>query len=105
MADRETHIRVWRGLQDLQVELRPIVDREPEQDVQRSALLVLDAVLEEAKVFLEGDPVVERAEDVISPEAVAAGEVIRAVDVLLVVTMLLSRVERPPTDIEFKRTF
>ena len=56
---------------------------------------MLDAVLGEAKGFLGEDPVVQRAEDVISPEAVAAGGVIRAVDVLLVVTMLLDRVGRP----------
>ena len=105
MRKQAGHERVWAGLNGLHAELRRIVDREPEQDVRGLAIPVLDALLGEAKEFLGDDPIVDRVEDIISPQAVASGDTIRAVDVLLVVRMLLDRIDRPPMDVVFEDPF
>lgn len=67
------------------------------------ALPVLDAVVNAAKDFLPGDPVVDTIRDAISPEAIAEGEPLRAVDVLIVVDQLhtaLSQALPPPPRIQ-----
>ncbi len=52
------------------------------------AIPVLDACLEDVKAVLPGDPVVAAVAAVISPDAIAAGDSIRAVDALLVAKQL-----------------
>src|ERR687891_61244 len=77
----------WR-VGRLRDNLRAMVDRDPEQEVRGMALPVIDAVLEAAKEFLPGDPVIATMREVVSPESVAEGEPLRAVDVLVVVDQL-----------------
>jgi hypothetical protein len=69
--------------------LQAIVDKDPEQEVQGLALPVLDAVLTEASRLLPaGDAVVEASRGLITPDTIAAGEPMRAVDLLLVADQL-----------------
>lgn len=72
-----------------------VVKRDPEQEVRGMAVPVLDKALSELKDLLAGDPVVAAIQDVISPEAVAEGEPIRAVDALMVVTILQAQIPPP----------
>jgi hypothetical protein len=67
---------------------RPSSDRDPEQEVQGIALPVLDAVLTEAAKWVPDDPVVDASRGLITPEAIEAGDPLRAVDVLLVADQL-----------------
>jgi hypothetical protein len=70
------------------------------------ALPVIDAVLSDAKRHLPpGDPVLESLRDLISPEAIAANEPLRAVDAWLVVGQLVKALERagPPTSRRYVR--
>jgi len=69
--------------------LQTIVDKDPEQEVQGLALPVLDAVLtESSKLLPAGDVAVDASRGLITPDTVAAGEPMRAVDVLLVADQL-----------------
>ena len=69
--------------------LQTIVDKDPEQEVQGLALPVLDAVLtESSKLLPAGDVAVDASRGLITPGTVAAGEPMRAVDVLLVADQL-----------------
>ena len=77
--------------------LRATVDQDGEQEVRGIAVPVLNAVVEEIKVALRDDPVVRTVSDVISPEAAAAGEPIRAVDALLIAEQLDAAIRRRPT--------
>jgi len=90
----DAYWRVGRLLDNL----RALVNRDPEQEVRGMALPVMDAVLEAAKEFLPGDPVIARMREVVSPETVAEGEPLRAVDVLVVVDQLHAALDeaRPP---------
>lgn len=61
------------------------------------AVPVLDAVLGDVKIFLGDDSVVKVVRDVISAETFTnSDEGVRVADVLLVVTVLKARVQRPP---------
>jgi hypothetical protein len=76
-------------LQRLGANLRRIVAKDQEQEVRGIALPVLDAVIGSARAWVPlGHPVASRIQDAISPESVAGGEPIRAVDALLVVDAL-----------------
>lgn len=69
---------------------------EAEQDVRGMAVPVVDAVISEAKDFLDDtDPVVSQIEDVLSADAFASDEGVRAVDLLVVVTILMERIGHP----------
>lgn len=68
--------------------LEDVVQRDPEQEVRGMALPVLDACIADIKAALPNDPVVAKVAEVISPEAIALGEPIRAVDILLVAKQL-----------------
>lgn len=83
--------------------LRDATQRDPEQEVQGIAIPVVDAVVAEAKKHVEGDPVIDVVRDVISPEAIADGEPIRALDMLVVAQQLLMALDHhypppPPFD-------
>jgi hypothetical protein len=93
-----THSKIYLTLKGLKTELKQMTKVAPEQDVRGMAIPVLDAVLEEAKGFLDAnDPVVVRVESVLSAESFGAEEGVRAVDLLVVVTILLDRIGHPPT--------
>lgn len=68
--------------------LSEMVKRQPDQTVQGVALPVLDAVLNSIQGVRPNNPVVVAARGVIRPEQVAAGEPVRAVDVLVVAKQL-----------------
>lgn len=91
------HEEAFRILANLQVELRRISDKDPEQEIQGIALPVMDSILGATrKLVPQGHPVLEKLSDLISPEAVEAGLSIRAVDLLLVVTVLLEVLNYSP---------
>jgi hypothetical protein len=75
-------------LRALKASLQRISERDPDQEVQGIALPVVDEVLGAARDALPDHPVIARAEDVVSPELIASGEPIRAVDALVVVDLL-----------------
>ena len=71
-----------------QLHLEKVVDKDPDQDVEGWAVPFLDEVLRAIKgVFRHDEPAVARLQDVMSPEAAAAGSV-RAFDLYLIVGQL-----------------
>lgn len=68
--------------------LERVVQRDPEQEVLGMAVPVLDACIEDVKAAVADDPVVRAVAGVISPDAIALGEPVRAVDALLVAKQL-----------------
>jgi hypothetical protein len=68
--------------------LENIAKQDPEREVQGMALPVVAACLDAFKAHASDDPVVQAIRDVVSPEAVAAGEPVRAVDAVVVVGQL-----------------
>jgi hypothetical protein len=82
MSKDDTHYRVWVGLSGLRQQLSGLVDKDPEQDVRGIAIPVIDALVGEARSFLDDDPVVARVQDVLS--AGAFDGYVRAADLLLV---------------------
>ncbi len=64
--------------------LEPIVNRDPEQEIQGIAVPVFESLLDELKDTLEDDPVVGSVVTVYENEFFGNGEPVRAVDALLV---------------------
>jgi hypothetical protein len=90
---RDAYDRISR----LREDLRLIVERDQEQEVRGIAIPVLDAVLGAARSFLPpGDPIVSAVRDVISPEVIADGEPVRAIDAFIVATQLEQALYIPP---------
>lgn len=89
MNDQEHH-RILRTLEGLRDELADLVEKDPEQDVRGIAIPAIDAVIDEAKTFIDDDPVVDRVQDVMAAEVFEG--YVRAQDVLIVVRILLDRV-------------
>ena len=56
--------------------------KDPEQEIHGVALVTIDAVLDAGREFVPGHTIISRLRDVISPEAVEAGDPIRVVDVV-----------------------
>jgi hypothetical protein len=79
---------IWRQLDALEQTLASIVAADPEQEVRGIAVPVLDAVVAEARNAICDNSALAAISDVISAETIAAGEPIRAVDALLVVSVL-----------------
>lgn len=69
-------------------DLQRIAERDPEQEVRGMAVPVLSACLDAFKAHAPDDPIAAAIRDVLSPEAVAEGEPVRAVDVALVAGQL-----------------
>ncbi len=65
-----------------------LAERDPEQEVRGMAVPVLDACLDAFKQHVPDDPVVQAIRAVLSPEAIADGEPMRAVDAALVAGQL-----------------
>jgi len=81
-------------LRQLRVDLTELIRRDPEQEVGGPALSLLDAVVSEARQALPpdsslGDSVV----DIVSVEAIEAGDPLRAADALVVIGQLLAVLE------------
>src|SRR5665213_2223778 len=76
-------------LKNLRVTLEKVTTRDPEQEVRGMAIPVLDAAIGEVRALVPDSPIIAQVSDIISPENVAGGEPIRAVDVLVVVDILL----------------
>ena len=73
-------------------QLQLTVKKDQEQEVRGPAIAVVDRVLEQARgVLPPDDPIVSSIRDVVSPEAIEEGEPIRAIDLLLVVDQLKTR--------------
>jgi hypothetical protein len=69
--------------------LATVLYQDPDQKVQGMALPVLHAVIDAIKDGIGRDnPVVRSAAGVISPDAIASGEAIRAADALIVARLL-----------------
>lgn len=89
-------------LRQLRADLKDLIDRDPDQEVTGQALLVLDQVVTQAH---EGVPIEQLPDvgvlDILTPDAVGAGEPIRAADALLIVGQLLAVLE-PDADERFE---
>lgn len=79
----------WRAEQ-LYTDLKRIADRDPEQEVRGMAVPVLDACLAALREVAVDDPVISRMQDIISPEALADDEPVRAVDALVVLGQIIA---------------
>jgi hypothetical protein len=55
-------------------DLRATADKDPEQEIHGVALVTIDAVLDAGREFVPGHTIISRLRDVISPEAVEAGD-------------------------------
>jgi hypothetical protein len=84
MTRDEARIRAWLLFRSLE----KLAERDPEQEVRGMALPVLEACLQTFRGHVPDDPIVSAIQEVMSPEAVAAGEPARAVDVMLVAGQL-----------------
>ncbi|MGQ0803487.1 MAG: hypothetical protein ACT4PI_06455 [Actinomycetota bacterium] len=85
MDDENFPYKAKQRIEALLKTLETMTQRDPEQEVQGIALPVLDAVIEDAKAALGDDPVVLAVAGIISPDTIAIGDPIRAIDALLVV--------------------
>lgn len=56
---------------------------------------VLDALVSEARKYLQNDPVVEKMHDVISVQRIDLGNPVRALDALIVVNQLIAALGDP----------
>jgi len=90
-----TNLDAQKRAERLYIDLKRIVDRDPEQEVQGIALPVLDACLSAIRATAEKDPVLSVARDVISADTVADGEPVRAVDVLVVLGQISAVIGKP----------
>ena len=80
-------------------DLKPIVDRDPEQEVQGLALPIIDAVLAAARAHIpSGDPVLDLATELRTPESVDSDETVRAVDALIAAGQILEALRRGGAD-------
>lgn len=92
--------RAIHTLDRLKMTLDNVVARDPEQEVQGIAVNALDAVVSDARSFVdEGDPVLDQVVELISAEVIEEGTPIRCVDALLVVDTLLGRLGMPEIEI------
>jgi hypothetical protein len=83
------------ALRRLYADLRRMIDRDSEQEVQGIAVPVLDAVVAAGRQHLDpSDPVAQVVRDFISPETIEEREPMRAVDAYLVVRQLLKALDR-----------
>lgn len=101
MSDPTALREIVHQLNKLAANLRRMSDRDPDQEVGSFALPVLDAALSSARAWIPpGHRVADAVQDVISPETIAQGETIRAVDVLLVTDLLVGvlseQLPKPP---------
>jgi hypothetical protein len=75
-----------KRLRSLRYRLSQMSSGDQEQEVQGMGLQVSDAVLNAAREWVpQGDPVIDRIQEVISVENIESGEPVRAVDLLIVV--------------------
>jgi hypothetical protein len=85
-------VRSWRQANELHATLVTLYELDHEQELTGIAVPVLDACIADLKTALvEGDPVLAPIKDVISVEAIEAGDPIRVADALFVVAALRSR--------------
>jgi hypothetical protein len=83
-------------LRAVKATLEDATTTDAEQEVQGMALPALDAALAQARDLVPDSTVLSRIADVISPEAIEAGEPVRAVDALLVVNIMFAALKAPP---------
>lgn len=82
-VDRADTIRRIRSLRS---DLRDATQRDLEGKIQGRAIQDVDAVLGAARSLIpDGDPVLDRLAEVVSPESVETGGPVRAFDLLVVV--------------------
>lgn len=87
---------VRRSLEALKADLLMLVEKDPEQEVQGVALIVVEQTLQQAKSFLGDDhPIASSVLDVISAENIEDSQPIRDADLLVVVGQLLAALPPP----------
>jgi hypothetical protein len=86
-------------------DLRATADKDPEQEIHGVALVTIDAVLDACREFVPDHPIISRLRDVISPEAIEAGDPIRVVDVVPAIGQIVTalRMERDRWLLEKRR--
>jgi hypothetical protein len=93
MADVELADAI-RRVRSLRSDLRDATQRDLEREIQGPAIQEVDAVLGAARPLIpDGDPVLDRLAEVVSPESVEAGESVRAFDVLIVVDQVYNALD------------
>jgi hypothetical protein len=93
MADVELADAI-RRVRSLRSDLRDATQRDLEREIQGPAIQEVDAVLSAARPLIpDGDPVLDRLADVVSPESVEAGEPVRAFDLLIVVDQVYNTLD------------
>ena len=96
MTTSITRLDAQKRAKRLYRDLKQIVERDPEQEVQGIALPVLDACLSAIRSVAADDPVLSTVQDVISAETIANGDPVRAVDALVVVGQVIAVIGSPP---------
>jgi hypothetical protein len=92
MADVELADAI-RRVRSLRSDLRDATQRDLEREIQGPAIQEVDAVLGAARPLIrDGDPVLDRLAEVVSP-GVEAGESVRAFDVLIVVDQVYNALD------------
>lgn len=85
MADVEL-VDAIRRVRSLRSELRDATQRDLEREIQGPAIQEADAVLGAARPLIpDGNPVLDRLDEVVPPEGIDEGEPVRAFDLLVVV--------------------
>jgi hypothetical protein len=84
--------------QQLYEDLQRAADKDAEQEIKGPAIDTVDAVLDACREFLPDHPIVARLQNVLSPEAIAAGDPVRVVDVVPGVGQIVAALgnKRPP---------
>jgi hypothetical protein len=85
-----------RRIEALISSLEKLVASDPEQQVQGFAVPVLSAALDDIKQAMPDDPVVQSLVGLVSADAIANGDPIRAADMLLIATQLDAAVGPAP---------
>jgi hypothetical protein len=92
----ELNLREARAiLSNLETVLQVMSAKDPEQEVRGIAIPALDTALSAIRGLIPDSSVTAGINDIISPMTVAEGEPIRAVDALVVVSILIGAIPPP----------
>jgi hypothetical protein len=79
----------------LHKDLETLVSKDPEQEVLGLAVGVIDVVLAMAAQATGNPSILETVQGVVTPEAIAEGEPLRAADLLVIVGQVLAALPHP----------
>lgn len=100
MDRREAH----RTAKAIRESLEAVVGKDADQEVEGAAIHTLDAVFAAARSLVPHHPVVLRLSDVLSPEAIEAGQPLLVKDALIIFTALEQALHEPPPTVQDQMT-